>query len=155
MYRHPRSAYARQYGLNAQLPSKPATNSAKRSQTLDAIIWRLCRNNYGAATPRNQATANLFAARSPIVPVSRIIFAGTRANGRRLQLKVQRREIPSPPSFQFGRKIAYLSPSLRPFNFRGRYRSLPFRESFLSPVENEGRKRRRAATSIKIPVRRL
>lgn len=96
MYRHPRSAYARQYGLNAQLPSKPATNSAKRSQTLDAIIWRLCRNNYGAATPRNQATANLFAARSPIVPVSRIIFAGTRANGRRLQLKVQRREIPSP-----------------------------------------------------------
>ena len=55
-------------------PSKPATNSAKRPETLDAIIWRLCRNNYGAATPRNQATANLFAARSPIVLLSQIIF---------------------------------------------------------------------------------
>lgn len=58
---HPRSAYARQYGLNARLPTKPPTNCTKRPETLDAIIWRLRRNNYEAATPRNQETANLFA----------------------------------------------------------------------------------------------
>jgi len=56
---HP--AYARQYGLNARFSTKPPTNCTKRPETLDAIIWRLRRNNYEAATPRNQETANLFA----------------------------------------------------------------------------------------------
>lgn len=71
---HPRLAYARQYGLNAQLQANRQLTPTKRPETLDAIIWRLCRNNYGAATPRNQATANLFAARPPIVLLSQIIF---------------------------------------------------------------------------------
>jgi len=58
---HPRSAYTRQYGLNARLPTKPPTNCTKCPETLDAIIWRLRRNNYEAATPQNQEAANLFA----------------------------------------------------------------------------------------------
>lgn len=57
------------------VPTKPPTNCTKRSETLDAIIWGLCRNNYEAATPRNQETANLFARGPPIVFVSQIIFA--------------------------------------------------------------------------------